>query len=57
MKLTMKPVELSVLSPLLVFFSSTAFSFSADVREMAPMSSSVEKRAARTLLMIEYHAA
>lgn len=55
-KLTMKPVLLSVLIPLLVFFNSEAFFFSAEVREMAPMSSSVEKSATRTCLMILYHA-
>mmetsp|Transcript_17525 Transcript_17525/g.37881 ORF Transcript_17525/g.37881 Transcript_17525/m.37881 type:complete len:200 (+) Transcript_17525:1399-1998(+) len=54
-KLTMKPGELSVLRPLLVFFKSAAFFFSAEVRETAPMSSSLVKRAALTLLMIVYH--
>lgn len=55
-KLTMKPVELRVLRPLLFFFRSAAFFSSALVREIAPMDSSLEKRAALTFLMIVYHA-
>ena len=54
--MTMNPGELSVLIPLLDFFKSEAFFFSAEVREIAPMSSSVENRATRTCLMILYHA-
>lgn len=45
-----------VLRPLLFFFRSAAFFFSAVVREMAPMASSLEKSATLTFLMIEYHA-
>jgi hypothetical protein len=48
--------ELRVLRPLLVFFNLAAFSFSAVVREMAPMSSSLENRATLNLLIILYHA-
>ena len=55
-KLTMKPVELRVLRPLLFFFRSAAFFCSAVVREMAPIDSSLEKRAVLTFLMIVYHA-
>ena len=56
MKLTINPGELSVFRPLLFFFRSAALAFSADVREMAPISSSVENNATLTLLMIVYHA-
>lgn len=52
----MKPVELRVLRPLLFFFRSAAFFCSAVVREMAPMDSSDEKRAALTFFRIVYHA-
>ena len=55
-KLTTNPVELRVFRPLLFFFRSAAFFFSAVVRETAPMDSSLEKRAAVTFLMIVYHA-
>ena len=56
MRLTMNEGELRVLRPLLVFFNLAAFSFSAVVREMAPMSSSLENRATLNLLIILYHA-
>jgi hypothetical protein len=52
----MNPVELRVLRPLLDFLRSDAFFFSAVVREMAPMASSLEKKAALTFLIIVYHA-
>ena len=55
-KLKMKPGELSVLRPLLVFFKSAALFFSAEVRETAPISSSLENRATLTFLMMEYQA-
>ena len=48
--------ELSVLRPLLVFFNLAAFSFSAVVREMAPISSSLEKSATLNFLIMWYHA-
>jgi len=48
--------ELRVLRPLLVFFNLAAFSFSAVVREMAPISSSLEKRATLNFLIMLYHA-
>ncbi len=56
MKLTMNPGELSVFRPLEFFFRSAAFFFSALVRETAPMSSSLEKRATFSFLMMLYHA-
>jgi hypothetical protein len=55
-RLVMNQGELRVLRPLLVFFNVAAFSFSAVVREMAPISSSLEKRATLTFLIMLYHA-
>ena len=55
-KLTINPDEYNVFKPLLFFLRSAAFCFSADVREIAPMSSSVENNAMFTLLIIVYHA-
>jgi len=52
----MNPGELSVFKPLLFFFKSAALAFSAEVRDMAPISSSVENNATLNLLMIVYHA-
>ena len=55
-KLIINPDEYNVFKPLLFFFRSAAFCFSADVREIAPMSSSVENNAMFTLLIIVNHA-
>jgi hypothetical protein len=55
-KFAINPGELSVFKPLEFALISAAFFFSADVREMAPISSSVENNATLTFLMIVYHA-
>lgn len=55
-KLIKKPGEFRVLNPEESFLRSAAFFFSAEVREIAPMDSSVEKKATRNFLMIVYHA-
>ena len=55
-KLTTKPVEFKVLTPLLDFLISDAFLLSAEVRETALIASLSENKAALIFVIIEYHA-
>jgi hypothetical protein len=53
----MNPLELvNVRRPFDSFFSSSALAFSAEVREMAPIASSLAKRTERTRPRIEIQA-